>query len=177
MALHRSAEAIKKKIEVLAAKGDGRSLELAEALAELRAMPKPPKGDRPGLAELVEISKLSRRAVGYLIKVWERFGSLNIPRKRLSDIGWTKLAIIAEHCEAGEELTALILAETCTAKELPARLKGGPKRKKMRTVQLRFTPTQYKTFETTLLANGARLPKKGWGLACKEQALMKVIGQ
>jgi hypothetical protein len=87
-----------------------------------------------------------------------------------------KLAVIAENSEPEEVEEALALAETATAKELPALLKGAPRKAKARTVQLRLTPTQYEQFEAVLLANGARRPKKGRGLSGKERALMKALG-
>ena len=72
---------------------------------------------------------------------------------------------------------ALVLAETCTAKELPALLKGSPRKAKARTVLLRLTPRQYGQFEAALLANGARRPKRGKkGLSGKERALMTGVG-
>jgi hypothetical protein len=59
-----------------------------------------------------------------LIKVWQMVDDLGIPRERLGDIGWTKMAVLAENCEPEEVADALDLAETYTAKELPAALKG-----------------------------------------------------
>jgi hypothetical protein len=91
-------------------------------------------------------------------------------------IGWSKLAVIAENSEPGEMEEALALAETATVKELPALLKGAPRKAKARTVQLRLTARQYDQFEAVLLANGARRPKKGQGLSGKEKALMKALG-
>ena len=153
-------------------------IELAEALSGLRGLPKPPDGDRPTLDELVDLTKLSRRAICYLLKVWQTFSALGIPRERLVRVGWTKLAVIAENSEPEEIEEALALAETATAtaKELPALLKGAPRNAKARTVQLRLTPRQYGQFEAVLLANGARRPKKGRGLSGKERALMKALG-
>jgi hypothetical protein len=72
---------------------------------------------------------------------------------------------------------ALALAETCTAKELPALLKGSPRKAKACTVQLRRSPRQYDQFKAVLLANGARRPKKGRGLSGKERAVMKALAQ
>src|SRR5271166_2861615 len=117
----RSTAALIKKAQTLAAKGDDSMIELAEALAELRTMPKLPGGDRPTLDDLVGLTKLSRRTICYLLKVWETFSDLGIARERLVDVGWTKLAVIAENLEPEEEMEeALALAETATAKELPA---------------------------------------------------------
>ena len=172
----RGSAALKKRAQTLAAKGDDSMLELAEALSELRALPKPPDGDRPTLDVLIDLTKLSRRTICYLLKVWQTFSDLGIPRERLVRIGWSKLAVIAENSEPEEMEEALALAETATVKELPALLKGAPRKAKARTVQLRLTPRQYDQFEAVLLANGARRPKKGRGLSGKEKALMKALG-
>ena len=152
-------------------------IELAEALSELRAMPKPPDGDRPTLDEVVDLTKLSRRTICYLIKVWQMVADLGIPRERLVHIGWTKAAVVAENCEPEEVVDALDLAEVYTAKELPAALKGTLPKRKARTVKLRLTPSQYDKFAAVLLANGARRPRRGKkGLSGMERALLKALG-
>jgi hypothetical protein len=170
------AAALRKRVQSLAAKDDDSKIELAEALSDLRDLPRPPDGDRPTLDDLVELTELSKRAVCYLLKVWKTFSDRSIPRDRLARIGWTKLAVIAENCESGEEEQALAIADACTVKELPALLKGRRRKKKPRTVQLRLTKRQHDRFESVLLAHGARRPKKGWGLSGKEKALMKALG-
>jgi hypothetical protein len=82
-----------------------------------------------------------------LIKVWQMVDDLGIPRERLGDIGWTKMAVLAENCEPEEVEDALDLAEAHIAKELPAALKGTLPKRKARTVKLRLTPRQYERFE------------------------------
>ena len=67
----RSAAALIKRAQTLAAKGDDSMIDLAEVVWELRALPKPPDGDRPTLDELASHVKLSRRTICYLIKVWQ----------------------------------------------------------------------------------------------------------
>jgi hypothetical protein len=89
--------ALKKRAQTLAAKGDDSMIELSEALSELRDLPKPPDGDRPTLDELVDLTKLSRRTICYLLKVWQMVDDLGIPRNRLVRIGWTKMAVLAEN--------------------------------------------------------------------------------
>lgn len=173
----QSPAALFKRAQTLTTRDNDGTIELAEVLSDLRALSKPPDGDRPTLNELVAHTKLSKRAVCYLLKVWRRFSDLDIPRERLAQIGWTKLAAIAENCDPGDEQNALALAETSTLKELPARLKGMPAKPKARTVLLRLTPRQHERFEAILLAHGASRPKKGWGLSGKEKALMKALGQ
>jgi hypothetical protein len=173
----RSAAALVKRAQTLAGKGDDSMIELAEVICDLRTLPKPPDGHRPTLDELASRIKLSRRAVCYLLKVWGSFRDLGIPRERLVDVGWTKAAIVLENSEPEDVEEALALAETCTAKELPALLKGASRRAKARTVQLRLTPRQYGQFQAALLANGAQRPKRGKkGLSGKERALMKALG-
>ncbi len=172
----RSAAALIKKAQTLAAKDDQSMIDLAEVVWELRALPKPPRGDRLTLDELAVRINLSRRTLCYLLKVWETFSDLDIPRERLVRVGWTKLAVIAENLEPEVMEEALALAETATAKELPALLKGAPRKAKARTVQLRLTPRQYDQFATVLLANGARRSRGERGLSGKEKALMKALG-
>jgi len=173
----RSSRALRRRVQTLATKDNTSTIELAEVLSDLRALPKPPNGDRPTLNELVALTRLSKRAVCYLLKVWRRFSSLDIPRDRLSRIGWTKLAAIAENCDSGDEQNALKLAEACVLKELPARLKGMGAKPKARTILLRLTRRQHERFESLLLAHGARRPKKGRGISGKEKALMKALDQ
>ena len=173
----RSSGALKRRVQTLAVKDNDGTIELAEALSDLRALPKPPDGDRLTLDELASHTKLSKRAVCYLLKVWRRFSDLDIRRDRLAQIGWTKLAVVAENCDPGEEEHALALAEACTLKELPARLNGMAAKPKARTVLLRLTRKQHEHFESFLLAHGARRPKKGRGLSGKEKALMKALKQ
>jgi hypothetical protein len=173
----QSSGALLKRVQTLATKDKSGTIELAEALSDLRALPKPPHGDRPTLNELVARTNLSKRAVCYLLKVWRRFSDLDIPPERLAQIGWTKLAAIAEHSDPGDEESALTLAEGCTLKELPARLNGMAAKPKARTMLLRLTPRQHERFESFLLAHGASRPKKGRGISGKEKALMKAVGE
>ena len=171
----RSVAALIKRAQALAAKGGDSMIELAEVVWELRALPKP-AGDRPTLDELASHVKLSRRTICYLLKVWQTFSDLGMPRERLVQVGWTKAAVVIENCAPEEMEEALALAETATAKELPALLKGAAPKAKARTVLLRLTPRQYDQFAAVLLANGARRSRGERGLSGKEKALMKALG-
>ncbi len=172
----RSTAALMKRAQTLAAKGDDSMIELAEVVWDLRALPKPPDGDRPTLDELASRVKLSRRTICYLLKVWQTFSDLGIPRERLVEVGWTKAAVVIENCKPEEVEEALQLAGTCTAKELPPLLKGRASKFKARTVQLRLTPSQYDQFAAVLVANGARWSRGERGLSGKEHALTKALG-
>jgi hypothetical protein len=145
----RSSAALLKRVEELATRDNDGTVELAEALSDLRALPKPPDGDRPTLTELVGRTKRSKRAVCYLLKVWRTFSDLGIPRERLASIGWTKLAVIAENCDPGHEENALTLAQASTLKEFPALLKGGAPKQKARTILLRAQEADAKPYEPT----------------------------
>lgn len=149
--LRRRTATLMKRAQTLAGKGDDSVFELAEALAELWALPKPPDGDRPTLKELIDLTKKSRRAIFYLIKVWRTFRDLGVPRDRLVRIGGSKLAVVAENFDPGTLDRDLALAQTCVAKELPRRLKGRKDRGEVRTVHLKR------------------------GLARKENALMRAL--
>jgi hypothetical protein len=110
------------------------------------------------------------------------------PHSRYAKIGWTKLAILAEHSEKHPGKVAARAgfgrAENCTAKQLPAILDGSPlapnpKEKTHHSVFLRLTPVEYGLFESILLKYGAvKLGKgngKGKGLVGKEEALMNLL--
>lgn len=56
-----SSADLKQRVRELATKGNDSTFELAEALAELWALPKPPEGDHPTLKELIDLTKISRR--------------------------------------------------------------------------------------------------------------------
>ena len=170
----RSVAALMKRAQTLAAKGDDSMIDLAEVVWELRALPK--DGDRPTLDELASHVKLSRRTICYLLKVWRAFSDLGMPRERLVEVGWTKAAVVIENCAPEEVEEALAMADTCTAKELPALLKGTAPKAKARTVLLRLTPRQYDQFAAVLLANGARRSRGERGLSGKERALMRALG-
>ena len=76
--------ALRKKIAALAQNPNIGVLELAEASAKARALSAPPEGDRPSIADLMQLTDLSRRAIGYLIKVWRCGGVSVISTSRVS---------------------------------------------------------------------------------------------
>jgi hypothetical protein len=65
-----------------------------------------PTTRRP-LDDLVDLTKLSRRTICYLLKVWPAFSDVGPPRDRLARTGWTKLAVIADNSEPEEMDEAL----------------------------------------------------------------------
>jgi hypothetical protein len=117
----RSSAVLLKRVQAVAARDHDDAIELAEALSDLRASPKPPGGERLTLNELASHTKRSKRAVCYLLKVWRTFSDLDIPRERLGNIGWTKLAVIAENCDPDR----LTFATMITAAKIAFRNSGG----------------------------------------------------
>jgi hypothetical protein len=147
-------------------------IDLAEALWQAEQ-------EEPGsLKAICEDTGLGTRKAYYLLEIWERFSGLNIQKRLLVDVGWTKLALMAKHSAPGMEPTWLDLAQRHTVKELEAMLKEGPHEKlKAHSTLLRLSPSQYKVFATVLPKFGAKPPRRGKGLMNKEQALTRALRQ
>ena len=167
------AESPIRRAKRLAGQPSTASIDLAEAIWKAeRAQP-------GSLRQLVADTGLGLRKAYYLLKIWDRFASLDLPRERLAEVGWTKLTLIATLAPPGTEVSWLELAARgSTAKELEAKLKGaGWGKAKAHSVLLRLSPSQYRTFARILQKFGAQPAKKGRGLVDKERALMKALGE
>ncbi len=183
MATKRPSAALKRVLKLADNVSENR-IELALALADLEEK-------KPGsVADVASTRPKERRKLYYLLKVGKWLKPIGQPVSRYARIGWTKLAIVAEHAadHPGKlaARAALARAEKCTAKELPAVLDGEPvpeRKDKMRSVLLRLTPKQYEVFEKTLRKHGGAFKlgkgtgKKGKGLVGKEEALMTVLAK
>lgn len=167
------AESAIRRAKRLAGQPSTTSIELAEALWKAE------KAQPGSLRQLVAENGLGIRKAYYLLKIWERFAALDVPRERLAEVGWSKLTLIASYAPPGTESHWLELAAGGdTAKELEAKLKGaGWGKAKAHSVLLRLSPTQYRTFARVLQKFGAQPAKKGRGLVGKERALMKALGE
>ena len=170
-----------KKVTKLADNVGENQIELALALAELEAL-------EPGsVAGIAKTRPKARRKLYYLLKVGKWLKPIGQPHSRYAKIGWTKLAILAEHAEKHPGKVAaragLARAEQCIAKQLPSVLNGAPmpepKEQTQHNIYLRLTPMEYGVFEFILLKYGAvKLGKgkgKGKGLVGKEKALMNLL--
>lgn len=181
MATKQFSAALKKVVELADNVSENR-IELALALADLEEK-------KPGsVAEVAKTRPKTRRKLYYLLKVGRWLKPIGQPTSRYAKIGWTKLAIVAEHSanHPGKlhARTGLACAEKCTVKQLPAVLNGAPapkrKEKTHHSVFLRLTRDQYAVFEAILREHGDAIKlgegtgKKGKGLVGKEEALMKV---
>ncbi len=180
MASKQSSAAFKNVAKLLDDVDENR-IELALALVALEEK-------KPGsIADLAKTRPKARRMLHYLLKVGRWLKPIGQPHSRYAKIGWTKLAILAEHSEKHPgkvaARAALARAEHCTAKQLPAVLNGAPvpkrKEKTHHSVFLRLTPEEYGLFESILLKHGAiKLGGgngKGKGLVGKEEAIMNLL--
>lgn len=122
---------------------------------------------------VLSLFKIGRRRAYYLISLEKQLSKLNLDNERLRSIGSTKLQIVAPHMTPDNCESLLLLAERFTGRELSQKLRNERLVKGERSVLLYFSPTQYKIFIATLLANGAE--KAGNGLRGKERALIKAL--
>jgi hypothetical protein len=165
-------DAISKKIGVLAKEGDARFLEIGRILREFYDTLAEEGGSKnEALAQLLAGAKIARRRAFYWIEIDRVYSDLKVPRKRLIDVGWTKLSVIAKHVDHDSIEAWLNFAEKSTAEELKAMLSG--KALPTHTLTFKLTEKQYAAIAGTLLANGAYLTA-GAGLANKEIALLRI---
>ena len=165
-------DAISKKIGVLAKEGDARFLEIGSILREFYDTLAEEDGSKnEALAKLLAGTKIARRRAFYWIEIDRVYSELKVPRKRLIEVGWTKLSVIAKHVDHDSVDAWLNFAEKSTAEELKAILSG--KALPTHTLTFKLTEKQYGVIAGTLLANGAYLTA-GAGLANKELALLKI---
>ncbi|MGD0563094.1 MAG: hypothetical protein ABSA66_08385 [Roseiarcus sp.] len=150
-------------------------IELALALCELEEA-------KPGsVADLVRTRPRERRKLYYLLDVGRWLRPTGQPMSRYSKIGWTKLAVLAEHSRNRPGTVSarkgLDYAEQCTAKELPAVLEGAPLpekgKKTHHSVHLRLTRTQYRVFAAAM--GEFEATPAGRGFADKERAITKAL--
>ncbi len=124
---------------------------------------------------IADYCEVDRRTAYYLAQIDRTFSQFEISKLRLSQIGWTKLQIIAKYItqENCEEL--LTIAETSSAYDVALLMRGEKPVKGTRVVTLYLKARQYKIFSQILLANGAS--KSGNGLINKEAALMSALSK
>ena len=166
------AKSFSTKIAELAAEGDARFLEIGSLLREFYDELTDSDGPKnEALAKVLAGTKIARRRAFYWIEIDRVYGELKVPRKRLIEVGWTKLSVIAKHVDHDSIDAWLNFAEKSTAEELKAMLSG--KALPTHTLTFKLTEKQYGAIAGTLLANGAYLTA-GAGLANKEMAFLKI---
>lgn len=139
--------------------------------------------DQGAFNAVIQDDSLGRRRAYELLRIANTFAGCGIDEERLEAIGWTKLAVVAQHIAdleaAGEMPMPLLgyvdLAERATAHALAAQLKTLTDPPGTRVVLLRLTPADYETYRSSMLARGA-IPR-GKGLRGQEAALMQLISE
>ena len=172
----QTTTATRKLVKRFLESADERPIEFALALAKWAA------NDGGKVMDLARDRPAMRRRLYYLMEVGRWLMPLKLTMPRLAQIGWTKLQIVADHIKKHPTMSAskaLAYAETYTAAQLPAILKGGPEplqgARTHHAIMLRLTPAQYKVFEAVLLKHGATKQKAGRGLVNKENAVTEVM--
>jgi len=129
--------------------------------------------DPEEFAQIAKLGGVSLRCAYHFAKIDRAFGDLAIDQGRLLGIGWTKLAVIADHVSTSNYEQLLELAETSTVRELARIVQSKLPVPGERCILLYLKPGQFAVFEKAILANGGK--KAGKGLARKEAALIKAL--
>ncbi len=144
-------------------------LELAALLHELH------ENEADDFKTLISIRQLGRRKGYYLVEIHRAFGDYKDVPPRLNKIGGTKLQIIAKHVTPENREALLALAETHTANNLEAIMRGDKPIIGGRSVLLRFTEEQFEVFSQAILDHGAIA--NGQGFLHKEAALVSALNK
>lgn len=133
----------------------------------------------PALFRSIHQSKIVQHRRAYqLARIAEAFEGSGISEKRLEDIGWTKLEILARHGMKLMPVESYVdLAERATVHMLQSQLAMKGDAPNTRVVLLRLTPEQYEVYRACVIAHGAQKAKKGKGLVGQEEALMTAISK
>ncbi len=157
------------KTLMLVAKLEDEFLELASSLRQLQeASPKDFK-------KLTSIPQLGRRKAYYLVSIDKAFGGKLVAPQRLKKIGWTKLAALAPVITDENLEDALLFAESNTARNIEAVVKGLEPIIDGRSVLLNFTAAQFEAFSAAIVGHGA--VKNGKGFIGKEAALIAALSE
>ncbi len=157
------------KTLMLIAKLEDEFLELGSSLRQLQeASPKDFK-------KLTSLPQLGRRKAYYLVAIDKAFGGKAVAPQRLKKIGWTKLAALAPVITDENLEDALLFAESNTARNIEAVVKGLEPIVDGRSVLLNFTAEQFEAFSAAILGHGAI--KNGKGFIGKEAALIAALGK
>lgn len=123
-------------------------------------------------SDLAKEVGLSPRTGFYFVKIWEQIRH-HPERKRLSDLGWTRLRLLVPHLDKATAPKLLDFAEKHTAQELQQHLKKQPLKNTTRCMLFRFSDEEHAVFAEALIRHGAK--PRGRGLVGAEAALMKIV--
>jgi len=161
MATKRPSAMLKKVLKLADTANENR-IELALALCELE------EAKSVSVADLVRTRPRERRKLYYLLDVGKWLRPAGQPMSRYAEIGWTKLAILAEHSRNHPGKVSarkgLTYAEQCTAKELPAVLDGAPLpqkgKKSHHSIHLRLTRDSTRSSKPPCSSTEQRDPRR-----------------
>ena len=109
------------------------------------------------------------------MEVSEAFEPLNVDRRRLLKIGWTKLQKVAKYVDEDNVEELISHAESMNAKQLEGLMNGKEVQRYVHCVNLYLSAPQYEKYVTAFLKHGAVQTKGGHGLQKKATALMNII--
>ena len=108
-----------------------------------------------------------------LVQIDRCFATLNVDRKLLRGIGWSKLQILCRHITIDNHQELLSLAQNVCAHELSVILRDATYSVGKHCVVLYFSSKQYDVFQHAVLAHGGK--KSARGLTNKEAALVQSL--
>jgi hypothetical protein len=146
---------------------DEQFVELAATLRKLQ------ETDPDRYRDFVKASKVGTRKAYYLVSIDRTFRKLKVPKKVLTDLGWTKLTVLEPHVTKTNWKEMLEYAKTHTVADLKQYVKGEEPVANAHPVLMYFNPADYNELMETLLQNGASKERRG--IVNKEQALMELV--
>lgn len=142
-------------------------LELGRILRDLSQI------DHAMFNKFVSFTGSGKRSVYCFIEIDEVFRKMAGPKQRLTDIGWSKLHVIAKKVTSGNLSKMLQMAETHTKRQLEMVLGGGKASGAKKSVLFTYSDAEYEELASALLGHGAASAPRG--LHNKEQALLNLI--
>ena len=157
----------------LAKEEDANFLQLAKLLRELHdtVIDGNPSEDPDAFLGCIKKAKIGKRKAYYLLEIDQIYGKMKVSKKQLSDVGWTKLSLLAKYVEQKSLDVWLAMAKKLTVEELKTFLAG--KNPTPHTVTLKFNKVDYDMVIGTLLVAGAYFSSGGY-IVNKEVAVLKV---
>jgi len=124
-------------------------------------------------ATAAKFAGIGLRKAYALAQIDRCFSVLNVERKLLCNIGWSKLQILCQHITLDNHQKLLSLAQNVCAHELSAILRDATYSAGKHCVVLYFSSKQYDVFQHAVLAHGGK--KSSRGLTYKEMALVQAL--
>ncbi|MBN7763694.1 hypothetical protein JYP52_21380 [Nitratireductor aquibiodomus] len=163
----KNSEKVYAEAMSLAKAFDDNFVDLAKELHRLQ------ENDPDRFRDFINATGMSRRKVYYLVAVDKTFTPLKIPKKKLVDLGWTKLTTIQPHVTKQNVHELLEIADKHNVADIKRYLKGEPIGDNSKSLVLYFSPEEHSKIMEALEQHGAS--KSGRGLVDKEKAILKIL--